>query len=63
MKAQVNSQIKKLKINNLVAYLIFMSIFRKMLIKKENIREQIVKNLIETSKQFMAVQNQQESFK
>jgi len=63
VKAQVNSPIKKLKVNNLVAYLIFMSIFRKMLIKKENIREQIVKNLIETSKQFMAVQNQQESFK
>ena len=63
MKAQVNSQIKKLQVNNLVAYLIFMSIFRKKLIKKENIREQIVKNLIETSKQFMAVQNQQESFK
>jgi len=40
-----------------------MSTFLKKLIKKGKIKEQTVKNLRETSKQFMDVQNQQEFFK
>ncbi len=62
-KAPVNIQIKKHKLNNQEAYLIFMSTFLKKLIKKGKIKEQTVKNLRETSKQFMDVQNQQEFFK
>ena len=63
VKAPVNIQIKKHKLNNQEAYLIFMSTFLKKLIKKGKIKEQTVKNLRETSKQFMDVQNQQEFFK